>query len=206
MVTQQQRRQQQMHPFHKPYYYHESSLRCPSGIGIPSRSPAKIPSASSWSWHPIQSSPSEDLWELPACTSSMSTGSSSDDRDDFVTTTGCEHELHREFSVYRDPNEDDDDYNDYYYEQPNYQQQSRGDESLRMPSPTVTVRTTPHYRSSTLSSSLPSSVRNNDRNRRRSTMGVLSGKKCVLGDATNTVQRRRSESSSTRPIRRSYFN
>ena len=165
--------------------YHET-INSP----IMSRSSKTILSASSW--HPIQSSPSEDMWELPASASSMSM--SSDDRDDFPTTPSG-YGLHQEFSIYRDPD-------DYHYG-------SGTNHHASMP-PTVTVRTTqnqhnyPNNHRRYSSSATMSSANGHNRN---STGGIgLLGKKCVLGDATNTVRRRNSTSNNTRRIQRNYFN
>lgn len=131
------------------------------------------------SWHPINASPSEDMWELPASSSSVS-----DDRDDFHTSG-----LHQEFTIYTD--------NDDYRTNTVREQ----DAHILMP-PTVTVRINNHRNTDRRdSSSTMSSVGSRGRN---SGMG-LSERRCVLGDATNTL-RRKSNTSNARSIQRSYFN
>jgi len=163
MLMQQQQKQ----------YFHENSYS-----PTMSRIPTTISPSSSW--HPIQSSPSEDMWELPASSSSMS-----DDRDDFPTSSG----LHQEFTIYQD---------DYptAHNRNGINNTTIQDEQTPM-APTVTVRTTrshdDHRRYSVATMSNTST---------RSSMG-LSGKKCVLGDATNTV---RTQNYNSRRVQRSYFN
>lgn len=143
------------------------------------RSPTTASSISSW--HPIHSSPSEDMWELPASSSSMS-----DDRDDFHTSG-----LHQEFSIYMD--------HDDYSTNTTLQEH---DASSTMP-PTVTVRTNIHRGNHRRDSSLATgSVVSRDRNSR---IG-LSERRCVLGDATNTIRRKTNPSITTRRIQRSHFN
>lgn len=149
------------------------------------RSPTTASSISSW--HPIHSSPSEDMWELPASSSSMS-----DDRDDFHTSG-----LHQEFSIYMD--------HDDYSTNTTLQEH---DASSTMP-PTVTVRTNihrgnhhHHHHHRRDSSSATSSVSSRDRN---SGIG-LSERRCVLGDATNTIRRKTNPSITARRIQRSHFN
>ena len=132
--------------------------------------------ASSSSWHPIYTSTSQDMWELPSSSSSMS-----DDRDDFPTSG-----LHQELPIYHDD----------YSTNNNHEQETL----TQMPS-TVTIRT--HHNDSRRDSS--SRLNNNNNNHSRSNGIGLSGKKCVLGDATNTV-RRKNNTSNTRRIQRSNFN
>ena len=144
---------------------------------ITSRIP--MPASSTSSWHPISASPSQDMWELPA-----SSSGALDDRDDFHTSG-----LHQEFSI----SSDTDDYST------NTIQERHSFSSLP---PSITVRTSDsrnnHVRFS------PSSISN--RSSRGRTSGVaLSGHRCVLGDATNTL-RRKNNASNTRRIQRSYFN
>lgn len=154
--------------------YHET-------IYSPIMNKSSTAKSSASSWHPIQSSPSEDMWELPASASSMSM--SLDDRDDFPTTTSG-YGLHQEFSIYEDPNE----YHHHY------------EERTSMP-PTVTVRTTHHNHNDHRQYSSSATMSNTNGHNRNST----GGKKCVLGDATNTV-RTRNNTSNTRRIQMSYFN
>jgi len=143
------------------------------------RSPTTVSSISSW--HPIHSSPSEDMWELPASSSSFS-----DDRDDFHTSG-----LHQEFSIYHD---------DY---STNTALSEHQDSRVSLP-PTVTFRTnndSSHRRDS-------SSVRSGPSGRNRN---GISKQRCVLGDATNTLRRQNNSSNNnstadTRRIQRSYFN
>lgn len=140
------------------------------------RSPMTVSSMSSW--RPINASPSEDMWELPASSSSMS-----DDRDDFHTSG-----LHQEFSIYND----NDDYNTNTIQEQ--------DASAPMP-PTVSFRTNTfgnNYRRDSSSTMSDTSSRG-----RNSGIG-LSKQRCVLGDTTNTL-RRKSNPSNTRSIQRSYF-
>jgi len=139
-------------------------------------SPMTISSMSSW--RPINASPSEDMWELPASSSSMS-----DDRDDFHTSG-----LHQEFSMYSD-NDD--------YKTNTIQEQ---DTSAPMP-PTVSFRTNTFSNGFLQDSS--STVSNTSSRSRNSGIG-LSKQRCVLGDTTNTI-RRKSNASSTAGIQRSYF-
>merc|ERR1711935_1060202 len=139
-------------------------------------SPMTISSMSSW--RPINASPSEDMWELPASSSSMS-----DDRDDFHTSG-----LHQEFSMYSD-NDD--------YKTNTIQEQ---DTSAPMP-PTVSFRTNTFSNGFLKDSS--STVSNPSSRSRNSGIG-LSKQRCVLGDTTNTI-RRKSNASSTGGIQRSYF-
>jgi len=141
------------------------------------RSPTTVSSMSSW--HPINASPSEDMWELPASSSSVS-----DDRDDFHTSG-----LHQEFSIYID----NDDYST------NTMQEQ--DASMPMP-PTVTVRMINHQNGNRRDSSSTMSVASS---RSRNSGIGLSGQRCVLGDATNTL-RRKNNSVNTRRIQRSNFN
>mmetsp|Transcript_25787 Transcript_25787/g.56561 ORF Transcript_25787/g.56561 Transcript_25787/m.56561 type:complete len:183 (-) Transcript_25787:340-888(-) len=182
MLMQQQQQQLQQQEYH-------DTINSP----IMSRSSKTILSASSW--HPIQSSPSEDMWELPASASSMSM--SSDDRDDFPTTPSG-YGLHQEFSIYHDPD-------DYQYSSST----NHHEERVSMP-PTVTVRTTYHqhnHHNEHRRYSSSATMSNMSDHNRNSTGGVgLSGKKCVLGDATNTVRRRNSNSNNTRRMQRNYFN
>jgi len=142
-----------------------------------SRSSTTVSSISSW--HPINASPSEDMWELPASSSSMS-----DDLDDFHTSG-----LHQQF-IYSD-NDNDDYITDTIQEQ---------DASTSMP-PTVTVRTNFHRNDHHRDSSPTMSNASSDG--RNSGIG-LSKKKCVLGDATNTL-RRKINTSNTRHIQRSNY-
>jgi len=141
-----------------------------------SSSPTTVSSLSSW--HPISSSSSKDMWELPASSSSMS-----DDREDFHTSG-----LHQEFSVYGD----DD----------NYSTSTTKERNVSSPMlPMMTIQTNSHrndqrrYSSSSSSSTTTSNLRSRG----------LSEQRCVLGDATNTL-RRKNHISDTRPVQRSYFN
>jgi len=131
--------------------------------------------SSTSSWHPISASPSQEMWELPASSSGIS-----DDRDDFHTSG-----LHQEFSIYSDA----DDYSSNIIQQQN---------SFPSLPPTITVRTNDqqsnHRRDSTSTGG-----------RNRSSGVGLSGQRCILGDATNTL-RRNNNVSNTRRIQRSYFN
>lgn len=143
-----------------------------------SRSPT-LPSSSSW--HPIHASPSEDMWELPASSSSMS-----DDRDDFPTSG-----LHQEFSFYHED-----------YSTSNNHEQER---TTPMP-PTVTVRANHHQHNDPHRESSPRLSNDDNRNSRNNGIG-LSETKCVLGDATNTTLRRKNNTSNTsRRIQRSFLN
>mmetsp|Transcript_12498 Transcript_12498/g.28851 ORF Transcript_12498/g.28851 Transcript_12498/m.28851 type:complete len:151 (-) Transcript_12498:321-773(-) len=128
------------------------------------RSPTTVSSISSW--HPINASPSDDMWELPASSSSMS-----DDGEDFYTSG-----LHQEFSIYSDNH--DGSINTNNREQDNLTPMPR----------TVSVRTTRQhgYYNRRDTSSRMSNGTNRSRNR-----GIgLSEDKCVLGDATNTLRRK----------------
>jgi hypothetical protein len=148
-----------------------------------SRNPTTASSISSW--HPISASPSEDMWELPTSSSSMS----SDDREDFHSSG-----LHQEFSIYNDNN----DYNDYKTNTIHEQHAS-----TPMPS-TVTVRTNNHRNNHRRDSSSLSLMSNASSRGRNSGIG-LSEQRCVLGDATNTL-RRKSNTSNTSSMQRIYFN
>lgn len=148
-----------------------------------SRNPT-LPSSSSW--HPIHASPCEDMWELPASSSSMS----DDTRDDFPTSG-----LHQEFSIYRE---------DYSTSSNNHEQERR----TPMP-PTVTVRANHHRHNDHHRRESSRRLSNDDNSRHIRNSGIgLSEKKCVLGDATNTTLRRKNNNTSntSRRIQTSYFN
>lgn len=137
------------------------------------RSPTTVSSISSW--HPINASPSEDMWELPASSSSIS-----DDRDDFHASG-----LHQEFTIYTDH----DDYS-------TNASLSEQDSHTTLP-PTVTIRTNHNNTRRGITSGASRQNRNNG-------IG-LSKQRCVLGDATNTLRRQNNASNTTRRVQRSYF-
>lgn len=137
------------------------------------RSPTTVSSISSW--HPINASPSEDMWELPASSSSFS-----DDRDDFHASG-----LHQEFSIYSDT----DDYSATasFSEHPSHSS---------LP-PSVTIRTN---RNNT-----HRNITNTTSRQNQTTGMGLSKQRLVLGDATNTLRRQNNASNTTRRVQRSYF-
>ena len=132
------------------------------------------------SWHPLGASPSEDMWELPASSSSMS----SDDREDFHSSG-----LHQEFTIYNDNN----DYNNC----------KTNTASTPMPS-SVTVRANEH-RNNLRRSSSSLSLMSIGSNRGRNSPTGLSEQRCVLGDATNTLRKKGNTSNTRRSVQRSYF-
>lgn len=138
------------------------------------RSPTTVSSISSW--HPINASPSEDMWELPASSSSFS-----DDRDDFHASG-----LHQEFSIYSDP----DDYST------TTASLSERHSHASLP-PSVTIRTNHNNTRRNIA---------NVTSRQNQATGMgLSKQRCVLGDATNTLRRQNNASNTTRRVQRSYF-
>lgn len=142
------------------------------------KSPTTVSSTSSW--HPINASPSEDMWELPASSSSMS-----DDRDDFHSSG-----LYQEFSIYTD-------HDDYTYSTNTSALPEQQDSRTSLP-PTVTIRTINHHNHQE-TSAVRSGTSSHSRN-------SLSKQRCVLGDTTNTLRRQNNSTSDARRIQRSYFN
>jgi hypothetical protein len=147
--------------------------------------------SSSSPWHPIHASPSEDMWELPHSTSSTLSSSSYNseylnERD--YNSSGLQH-LHSDENLYTHFFHDDD----------------RNDRE----SASTMRNTTTENNSYLVRGQEESSSRFNITNINNNSVSILSEKKCVLGDATNTTLRRNNNNNAnyaTRDIRRSYFN
>ena len=125
------------------------------------RSPTTVSSVSSW--HPINASPSEDMWELPASSSSVS-----DDRDDF-TSSGLQ-----EFSIYTDH----DDYDGTV---------SLSDPHTLLP-PTVTIRTNTNSNNRSALSSASTS-RNTGLSKQRLVLGDATNTLRLQNNASNNTRR-----------------